>query len=121
MTPVRLTPQGAHDPVFGSMPQHFEVFEWHGEIFDLPPGAIPLATSDLCSVQAFRFGSRAYGLLFHLEMEKPGIEALCRACPADLARAKLAAPELLARTEPHLPHLHHWADRLLEYLLQSLR
>lgn len=42
-------------------------FYWHGDIFNLPPGATKLASSDLTDCQAFKFGTNAYGLLFHLE------------------------------------------------------
>lgn len=117
MTPIRLTADGRRDPVFGSMPESFEVFEWHGEVFDLPEGAVALASSELCPLQAFRYGASAYGLLFHLEMEPSGIEALCRECPTDLARANLERRTLLMQTEPHLPRLHRWADRLVAHLL----
>ena len=44
------------------------VFQWHGDAFDLPVGATPLASSPLCTHQAFRYGDRVYGLLFHLEL-----------------------------------------------------
>lgn len=117
MTPIRLTDDARKDPVFGGAPQTFEVFEWHGEVFDLPPGAASLASSELCGVQAFRYGSRAYGLLFHLEMQRTGMEALCRECPQDLARTRLSADAVLRRAEPHLPRLHRLADRLIEYLV----
>jgi GMP synthase-like glutamine amidotransferase len=43
------------------------MFQWHGETFDLPPGAELLAYSDGCRHQAFRVGS-TYGLQFHLEV-----------------------------------------------------
>src|SRR5262249_54375226 len=43
-------------------------FHWHGETFDLPPGAELLASSDLCLHQAYRVGSNVYGLQFHLEV-----------------------------------------------------
>ena len=43
MTPVRLTNEGKSDPVFGACPETFEVFEWHGEVFDLPEHCVPLA------------------------------------------------------------------------------
>ena len=76
MTPVRLTAEAKQDPVFGILPESFEVFEWHGEVFDLPKDCVPLASSDLAPLQAFRYAARAYGLLFHLEMEEHGIESL---------------------------------------------
>ena len=52
------------------------------------------AGSDIAPLQAFRFRSRAYGLLFHLEIETEGIEALCRECPSDLERAHVTASKV---------------------------
>lgn len=121
MTPIRLTPEATHDPVFGSMPDSFEVFEWHGEVFDLPPHCVALAGSDIAPLQAFRYGSRAYGLLFHVEMDQGGVEALCHACPADLTRANLTAEAVKSRALPHLPSLHQMTDRLISHLLPSTR
>ncbi len=119
MTPVRLTPEGKHDPVFKTFPESFEVFEWHGEVFDLPNDCVPLAGSALAPLQAFRYGTRAYGLLFHLEMEQNGIEALCHHCPHDLSRAKLNALTIKRQAESHLPSLHKWAATLTSHLLAS--
>ncbi|MDH4154568.1 MAG: type 1 glutamine amidotransferase, partial [Nitrospira sp.] len=51
MTPVCLTDAGKQDPVFGACPATFDVFEWHGEIFDLPNGCVPLAGSDMAPLQ----------------------------------------------------------------------
>lgn len=48
------------------------VFHWHGETFDLPPGAELLAWSERCRHQAYRLGDRVYGLQFHLEVT-PGM------------------------------------------------
>jgi GMP synthase-like glutamine amidotransferase len=116
MAQLRVLAEGKSDPWIGSLPDPFEVFEWHGEVFELPVGAVPLASSDLYPLQAFRFGSKAYGLLFHLEMDKSGIEALCRECPEDLLRAKKEASALIKQAEPHLPSMQAWAGRLISHL-----
>ena len=49
-----------------------QVFQWHGDTFDLPTGAIRLASSELFPEQAFRYADRVYALQFHIEIT-PGI------------------------------------------------
>ena len=119
MTTVRLMDEAKQDPVFSTLPESFEVFEWHGEVFDLPKDCAPLAGSEIAPLQAFRYGSRAYGLLFHLEMEENGIDSLCRECAPDLSKARLAAQSVKTAAVPHLPQLHQIADRLVAHLLDS--
>jgi len=121
MTPVRLTNEGTHDSVFGSCPATFDVFEWHGEVFDLPNDCVPLAGSDIAPLQAFRYGSCAYGILFHLEMEQAGIDSLCRECAPDLKKTDLTAQGVKATALPHLSQLHHVADRLIGHVLTAKR
>lgn len=121
MTQVRLTAEAKRDPVFSTLPASFEVFEWHGEVFDLPKDCVPLAGSDIAPLQAFRYAARAYGLLFHLEMEENGIESLCRECALDLTQARLTAHHVKAAALPQLRQLHQIADRLVAHLLDSAR
>jgi GMP synthase-like glutamine amidotransferase len=121
MTSIRLTKDGQNDPVFGSCPEIFNVFEWHGEVFDLPKDCVPLAGSTIAPLQAFRYGARAYGLLFHVEMEQAGIDSLCQECAPDLTRAQLTAQHVKATALPHLPQLHQIAARLIGHVLDSAR
>lgn len=118
-TRIDVTEEGKHDPVFGAFPEALSVFEWHGEVFDLPQDCVPLASSDIAPLQAFRYGTRAYGLLFHLEIETAGIEALCRECPSDLERAHVTASKVSIGFLPHMWLSHQIADRLIGHLLQS--
>jgi GMP synthase-like glutamine amidotransferase len=66
--PVWWTPAAAGDPLFAGLSAPETVFHWHGETFDLPPGAEWLARSEACAHQAFRVGANVYGLQFHLEV-----------------------------------------------------
>lgn len=121
MTPVHLTEEGKKDPVFGAGPDTFDVFEWHSEIFDLPTQSVPLAGSEIAPLQAFRYGDRAYGLLFHLEMEEGGIDSLCRECASDVTKANLTAQQIRTAALPVLAQGHQIADRLIGQLLQARR
>jgi len=118
-TRIHLTGEGKTDPVFSGFPEALSVFEWHGEVFDLPADCVPLAGSDIAPLQAFRYGTRAYGLLFHLEIEAEGIEALCRECPSDLDRARVTASKAGIGFLPHMWLSHQIAHRLIGHLLQS--
>jgi GMP synthase (glutamine-hydrolysing) len=68
--PVSLTDEGRADSVFSLLPDEFATLQWHGETFDLPDGALPLASSPAYPNQAFRLGS-AYAVQFHLEVSAP--------------------------------------------------
>lgn len=73
--PVSLTDAGRADPVFGAMPDTFNAFVGHKEAIRVaPPGAVVLATSPACPVQAFRVGRNVYATQFHPELDVPGIE-----------------------------------------------
>ena len=62
------------DPVLGALAPSTTVLHWHGEVFDLPEGADPLARSAQTEVQAFRHGN-AWGVLFHPEADLALLEA----------------------------------------------
>lgn len=67
---VNLSLESGKDPLFSGLPNPLPVFQWHGEGFDLPSGAVHLASSERFPHQAFRLRNRVYGLQFHLETEE---------------------------------------------------
>lgn len=56
------------DPLIGALASTSTVLHWHGDIFDLPDGATPLAASAMTEIQAFRH-TNAWALLFHAEAD----------------------------------------------------
>jgi GMP synthase (glutamine-hydrolysing) len=65
---VQLTDEGRADPVTGGLDARFPTLQWHADTFDLPPGAVVLASSPAYPNQAFRWGEAAYAVQFHLEV-----------------------------------------------------
>jgi GMP synthase-like glutamine amidotransferase len=74
---VDFTTAARRDPVLREAGPRETVFHWHGETFDLPHGAVLLASSAACLHQAFRAGPNIYGLQFHLEVTPSMISAWC--------------------------------------------
>ena len=65
---VELTAAGLDDPVLGVLPAAIDTLQWHGDTFDLPEGAVLLASSPAYPHQAFRVGRAAYAVQFHVEV-----------------------------------------------------
>jgi GMP synthase-like glutamine amidotransferase len=72
---VVLTADGRSDPVLGPEGDRVAVIQWHGDTFEIPDGAVHLATGERYPNQAFRYGRVAYGLQFHVEVDDAMAEA----------------------------------------------
>ncbi len=86
-------------------PSSFTAFHWHGDIFDLPHAATPLASSALTAHQAFRYGKNAYGLLFHMEVTLPQINTMVATFADELQSAGLNGSAIKLNSHTHLPAL----------------
>jgi GMP synthase-like glutamine amidotransferase len=115
--PVTLTDEGCRHPLSGGLPTRFDAFHWHGETFDLPDGAVHLASSEACANQMFAWGDRVLALQCHLEMTAEGVAAIVRNCRDELtAGTFIQNAEELAPSQSRLhdtrAHLHSLLDRL---------
>ena len=99
-------------------PATFDAFHWHGETFDLPDGAIPLARTLVCENQAFRLGDRVIGLQFHLETTPESAAALIEHCGDELIDAPHVQTAETIRSTP--ASAFGQAHELLAQLLESL-
>jgi GMP synthase (glutamine-hydrolysing) len=94
-----------------------QVYHWHREGFDVPPGAVSLAEGDTFPNQAFRYGN-AFGLQFHPEVT---YAMMCRWTVRGHERLRL--PGARQRHE-HLegwfrndPPVRRWLDAFLDHWL----
>ncbi len=86
---IRLTEDGLKDSLFEGLPQEFIVQEGHKDcLFKLPEGAVLLASSKKCNIEAFRFNN-TYGVQFHPELEMDDVNFRLSKYP-DYAEGKIA-------------------------------
>jgi GMP synthase-like glutamine amidotransferase len=115
--PVTLAAESGLD-----LPERFDAFMWHREVFSLPEEAVALGGSEASPLQGFAWdGGRVLGLLCHLEATAESVEALLAqvappegsdASPhAQDGAAMLADPRRFDRLAPLL-------DRLLSQWLR---
>ncbi len=102
---VRLYQGGMRDPIFVGVPFSFTAFHWHGDVFEVPKDATPLLGSDLTACQGFRFGTRTWALLCHLEVTAESIQNMVRAFPDELTAAGVNSANVMAQTSAYAPEL----------------
>jgi GMP synthase (glutamine-hydrolysing) len=117
---VETTSEAIYDPLFGSLGTSFTAFHWHGDAFGLPEGTTLLASSRSTPVQAFEFEKRAYGLLFHLEVDEWLVRGMLDDFQDEAREAGEDPYEILRHTPEHLPQLMARARRFHERFLRLL-
>ncbi len=94
------------DPLFESWSPREKVFQLHQDTFNIPKGAVHLARSDLFEGQAFRYGDKAYGLQFHLEVDKAMIQRWLKIADniqmLKDSKGLYSAEQILEGTEAHI-------------------
>lgn len=111
---VRLTDGSKKDELWRGVGDPFMGFHWHGDVFDLPKGATPLASSALTPLQAFRAGPNAYGLLFHLEVGEPEIREMVTSFADELAAAKIPAGPIVSGIATHQGNLQRLGTQVFD-------
>ena len=103
--PIRLSDSAKEDRLTRGVPTTMSPFHWHGDIFELPPGAVSLASSDKTPCQAFRHGDKTYGFQFHFEVTREGVAAMADAFAKELVRENIPADRMIAQAAEYLPPL----------------
>jgi len=71
---LALTRDGDRSPISHLAPDKTSVLHWHGDTFDLPAGAVRLASTPVCENQAFQWSNHVLALQFHPEVTGKGLE-----------------------------------------------
>jgi len=103
--PVQLDPACRDDQLLAGLPMTLTVLHWHGESFEVPPGARPLISGTTYLNQAFRLGDVAWGVQFHLEVNAEAVEGFLRAFAAEAASVPGGAEVVRAATPAALSAL----------------
>jgi GMP synthase (glutamine-hydrolysing) len=97
--PVALSEAGRAGPLAAL--DGLPVMHWHGDTFDLPEGAVRLASTPVTPNQAFAIGEAVLGLQFHPEIDPARIETWLIGHTAELAQAGVDLAEVRADTARH--------------------
>jgi GMP synthase (glutamine-hydrolysing) len=111
------------EPALAGLAARELVLHWHGDTFDLPAGAVHLASTPVCRHQAFRLGRRQFGLQFHCELAR---DTVADWVSGDAAYVREAlgpdgGAQILADTDRHhMAALPVW-DRLLGNIVSIMQ
>jgi GMP synthase-like glutamine amidotransferase len=113
---------GRPEPALAGLAARELVLHWHGDTFDLPRGAVPLASTAVCRNQAFRLGWRCFALQFHCELSAEDVATWVREDAAYVreANGEEGGAKILADTERHFADAQPAWDRLLRNIIGQM-
>lgn len=116
--PLDLTEAGRQSNLFGELETPLQACHWHGDTFDLPAGAVCLASSNGCVQQAFLYDQRVLGLQFHFEVTAESLRQLIDHCAAEIVPGRYvqSAEQMLTVPQATFDRLHESLYRLLDGL-----
>lgn len=95
---ITPTPVGQDSALAELAAANWEVLHWHGDTFDLPPGAQLLASTTAVQNQAYAIGNQVLALQFHPEVMPRDIEAWLIGHTVELGKAGIDPRTIRART-----------------------
>ena len=84
-------------------------------IESIPPGAVHLASSTVCTDQAFQYGDHVLALQFHLEYSQESIEKMLDNCADELIDSPyIQSAEQIRAGYDNIPHNTKYLYTLLD-------
>jgi GMP synthase (glutamine-hydrolysing) len=115
--PLKLTQTAHQTSIFDSLPNELKAFHWHGDTFEIPDGAIHLASSAACANQAYLYDKHVLGLQFHLETTPMAAQALVTHCADELTAGEyIQSPTEILASPEKFEHINSTMRIILERL-----
>ena len=130
--PIQLTEQGLAHPLLADLPKNeFTVFHWHGDGFECPKGATPIATSHTWANQGFVYqtskhkelGTWVLGWQCHFEVTNKSMvdmvshgQTYIQEAMIDHPDSVQAADEILALGDTSIADNNAWLSTMLDKL-----
>ncbi len=103
------------------LPHDATVFHWHGDTYDLPAGAVLLASSVVTPTQGFLYGRHVVALQFHLEIKPENISLMINHAGDILVPGRYVQPAAtLSEGLTHMDQSRRILYLFLEYLEKSI-
>lgn len=98
-----------------ALPEKFVSFLWHGDFFELPDGAVPVAGSEAHPIEGFVHGA-SLALQFHLEVTAPWAHRLLERDARELVDGPFiqSAAEIESVPKTHYDCNHRLLDRVMD-------
>ncbi len=113
--PVRALPPVTQHPLFADFPAELTVLHWHGDTYELPPGATLLASSAACENQAFVCQGNVVGLQFHAEVRPEDVRTFVQGESGPLPQGKyIQTVEQILGGDANIPAVHRVLTEILD-------
>ncbi len=122
--PVRRLDNPVAREWLGAVPESFELLIWHHDAFTLPPGAVPLYSSEHCPEQAYAIGNTV-ATVAHPEVTSEMLQEWLRIYGFDI-EANGASVQSIEQIQERLPErcaaMHRaFTDRLYDVWIARVR
>jgi GMP synthase-like glutamine amidotransferase len=105
-----------HPWFYALLKDHPVLFHWHGDRFEVPPGASNLAFTEANDNQAFLLGDRILGLQFHGEIRAGDLAPMVKAGSGELQAGKYIQSPSSMLCHPSLEQAHAFMRGVLTHL-----
>jgi GMP synthase-like glutamine amidotransferase len=94
------------------------VFHWHGDTFNLPENALPIASSEACQHQGFIYNNHVFAFQFHLETTEESAQKLISNCSSDLDDSKyVQSPEKIMENNIYFSNINYTMKKIIGFIL----